>query len=146
MGPRPSVEHPFATTEIAAGEEIGDWNSRERSVPAGMLEPVTLTGVALTDIASGEPILASSVGDRDANVPDGWWTVEIALPATARPGDRAQMVLLDSGSVVPAVVVGGVAEDPLGSSLGSVAVSGEHAADVAAAAANGRVAVMIATR
>ena len=146
IGPQPSVDHPFATDEIAAGEEIGDWNSRLRSVPAEMLEPVSLKGVALIDIASGEPILASSVGDRDENVPDGWWTVEIALSATARPGDKAQMVLLDTGSVVPAVVVAGVADDPLGSGLGSVAVSGEHAADVAAAAANGRVAVMIATR
>jgi hypothetical protein len=47
---------------------------------------------------------------------------------------------------VPAVVVAGVTDDALGSGLGSVAVSGEQAAEVAAAAVNGRVAVMIATR
>jgi hypothetical protein len=144
--PEPSVEHPFATEQIAAGAEIGDWNSRPRRVPAGLLEPVSPVGVALTDIAVGEPILASSVGDRDEKVPDGWWTIDIALPGTARPGEKAQMVLIDTGLVVPAVVVRGVSNDPLGSGLGSVAVSGEHAAEVAAAAVNGRVAVMIATR
>jgi len=145
VGPEPAVEHPFATEAIAAGDEIGDWNSRLRSVPAGMLTPVSLDGVALTDIASGEPILASSVGERDESVPDGWWAMEIALPATARAGTGAQLVLLDTGSLVPAVVVAEVAHDPLGSGLGSVAVSADHAADVAAAVANGRVAVMIAS-
>lgn len=145
LRPQPSVEHPFATEDIAAGAEIGDWNSRLRSVAAGVLEPVILDGVALNDIASGEPILASSVGNRDEKVPDGWWTVDIALPRSAGPGDRAQIVLLDTGSVVQAVVVTAVSADPLGSGLGSVAVSGEHAAEVAAATANGRVAVMIGT-
>ena len=83
---------------------------------------------------------------QDEEIPDGWWAIEIPLPTSARPGDRAEMVLLDTGSAVPAVVVVGVTDDPLGSGLGSVAVSGEQAAEVAAAAANGRVAVMIATR
>lgn len=146
LRPDPSVEHPFATEEIIAGVEIGDWNTRPQRIPAGVLEPVTLSGVALTDIAPGDPILASSVGDRDEEVPDGWWAIEIALPSSAGPGDRAEMVLLDTGSVVPAIVVAGVVDDPLASGLGSVAVSGEHAAEVAAAAVNGRVAVMIAAR
>ncbi|MEX1126140.1 MAG: hypothetical protein WEE53_10810 [Acidimicrobiia bacterium] len=146
LRPEPTVEHPFATEDIAAGAEIGEWNRRLQPVPDGMLEPVILDGVALTDIALGEPILASTVGDRDEKIPDGWWAIEIALPGSVRPGDRAEMVLLDTGSVVPAVVVAGVTDDPLGSGLGSVAVSGEHAAEVAAAAVNGRVAVMIATR
>lgn len=146
LRPPATVEHPFAVEAIPAGTEIGDWNSRKQRVPAGMLEPVALEGVALIEIASGEPILASSVGDRDEKIPDGWWAVEIALPRAARPGDKAQVVLLDTGSVVPAVVVAGVTDDPLGSGLGSVAVSHEHAAELAAASGNGRVAVMIATR
>ena len=111
-----------------------------------MLEQVSPSGVALTDVAPGDPILASSIGDRDEEVPEGWWAIEIALPTSADPGDRAEIVLLDNGSAVPAVVVAGVSDDPLGSGLGSVAVSGERAAEVAAAAVNGRVAVMIATR
>ena len=146
LRPQASVEHPFATEDIAAGAEIGDWNSRLQRVPAEMLEPVTLAGVALTDIAAGEPILASTVGAREEKIPNGWWTIEIALPGGAAPGDRAQVVLLDTGSVVPAVVATGVSDDPLGSGVGSVAVSGENAAEVAAATVNGRVAVMIAAR
>ena len=145
LRPDPSVDHPFATEEIVAGAEIGDRNTTLQRVPAGMLEPVIVEGVALTDIAPGEPILASSVGERAEKVPEGWWAIEIALPAGAAPGDKAEMVLLDSGSTVPAVVVTGATDDPLGSGLGSVAVAGEHAAEVAAGVVNGRVAVMIAT-
>jgi len=145
LRPDPSVEHPFATEEILAGAEIGEWNTRAQQVPAGLLEPVNVEGVALTDIAPGEPILTSSVGERAEKVPDGWWAIEVALPAGAAPGDKAEMVLLDSGSTVPAVVVTGATDDPLGSGLGSVAVSEEHAAEVAAGVVNGRVAVMIAT-
>jgi len=145
LRPDPSVEHPFATEEILTGAEIGEWNTRAQQVPAGLLEPVNVEGVALTDIAPGEPILTSSVGERAEEVPDGWWAIEVALPAGAMPGDKAEMVLLDSGSTVPAVVVTGATDDPLGSGLGSVAVSEEHAAEVAAGVVNGRVAVMIAT-
>ena len=146
LRPDPSVEHPFAIDVIDAGAEIGDWNTAPQRVPAGMLEPVTLGGVALTEIAPGDPILASSIGEQDEQIPDGWWAIEIALPIGAGPGDKAELVLLDTGSVVPAMVVAGVTDDPLGSGLGSVAVSGEEAAGVAAAVVNGRVAVMIATR
>lgn len=143
--PDPSVDHPFATEQIVAGTEIGDWNTRPQRVPAGLLEPVIVEGVALTDIAPGEPILASAVGDLGETVPEGWWSIEIALPAGAAPGNKAEVVLLDSGATVPAVVVTGTTDDPLGSGLGSVAVSGDRAAEVAAGVVNGRVAVMIST-
>ncbi len=146
LRPQPSVEHPFASQEILAGAEIGDWNTVLRLVPAGLLESVPPDGVALTDIAPGEPVLASSVGDQSGETPAGWWSVEMALPISARPGDEAQVVLLEAGSTVPAVVVAGSTDDPLGSGLGIVAVPGDHAADVAAAAVEGRVAIMIATR
>jgi hypothetical protein len=69
----------------------------------------------------------------------------MAIPLSARPGDEAQIVLLDGGAAVSAVVVTGVAEDPLGSGLGTVAVPGERVAEVAAAAVDGRIAIMIAT-
>jgi hypothetical protein len=146
LRPDPSVDHPFATESIAAGAEIGDWNTRPQVVPAGMLEPIELGEVALTEIAPGEPILASATGQRDEVVPDDWWAIEIALPMGAGPGDNAEIVLLDSGAVVTAVVVTGVTDDALGSGVGSVAVSKDQAAEVAMAAVNGRVAVMIATR
>ncbi len=146
LGPEPSVEHPFASEAILAGAEIGEWNTVLRKVPAGLLETVTPGGVALTAIAPGEPLLASSVGEHDLTTPAGWWSIEMALPISARPGDEAQIVLLDAGSSVPAVVVTGAADDPLGSGLGTVAVPGDHAAEVAAAAVEGRVAIMIATR
>jgi hypothetical protein len=146
LRPQPSADHPFASEEIAAGAEIGDWNTVMQRVPADLLEPVTPEGVARTDIAPGEPILTSSIGSRNEKVPEGWWSIEITLPVSARPGDQAQIVLLDSGSAVSAIVVAGAADDPLGSGLGTIAVPGEQAAEVAAAAVDGRVAVMIATR
>jgi hypothetical protein len=111
-----------------------------------LLEVVPLGGVALTDISPGEPVLASSTGDQNGKAPAGWWSLEMALPVSARPGDKARVVLLDAGSTVPAIVVAGSTDDPLGSGLGIVAVPEDHAADVASAAVEGRVAIMIATR
>lgn len=145
LRPAPSVEHPFASEEILAGAEIGDWNIVLRRVPAGLFEAVAPGGMALTNIAPGEPLLASTVGEHDQTTPAGWWSIEMTLPISARPGDQAQIVLLDAGSTVPAVVVAAVADDPLGSGLGIVAVPGDQAADVAAAAVEGRAAIMIAT-
>ena len=144
--PESSVEHPFASEVIHAGAEIGDWNTVLKRIPAGLLEPVVPGGVALTEIAPGEPLLASSLGERNEKIPEAWWSIEMALPASARPGDAAQVVLLDAGSTVSAIVVARAVDDPLGSGLGTVAVPGEYAADVAAAAVEGRVAIMIATR
>ena len=140
------VDHPFADVRISAGESLSEANVVYRRIPSDLIEPVPVDGVALRLIEEGDPLLMTSVGPEDRSVPAGWWAIELEVPQGADRGDPARLVLLDTGEVVEAVVVAGLDDDPLGRGSGAVAVGPEHAASVAAAAANGRVAVMIRTR
>jgi flagella basal body P-ring formation protein FlgA len=143
--PDPSVEHLFASEPIAAGEVIGTENTESVSGPADLLETAAVGAVAVSDIAKGDPVLVSAVGRPGETVPAGWWLVEVTLADGAERGASARVVLLDTGSVVDAVVARPASEDPLGADTGSVAIEPSHAAEVAAAAAIGRVAVMISS-
>lgn len=67
------------------------------------------------------------------------------IPMGAVVGDRAQLVLLDSGLVVEGVVESVATDDPFASADGTVAVPPEHSGAVAAGVASGRVVVLIAT-
>ncbi len=145
MGPEPSVSHPFAVADIAAGSVVDASNTEERTLAAGLLEPVELGGTTRAPIPAGDPVLASDLGEESSMVPDGWWVIEVALPRGAAVGDDARVVLLDSGDVVEAKVVGSTDEDPLGSGLGMVAVEPERATAAVMAAAEGKVAIMIAS-
>ncbi len=143
--PEPSVPHPFATVDIAVGEEVGDWNTELRDVPSELMDEAPRSGFATVDIAQGEPILASHLGDRGRGVPRGWWQFDTMVPQQAVPGEEARVVLLDTGVTVAAVIAQVAGDDPLGSGMGSVAVAPEHAAEVAAAAAAGRTAILVVT-
>ncbi len=141
--PDPLVDHPFAAMPIAVGQSLSEANLVYQRIPSGLIDPITLDGVALRPIEAGEPLLISSVGPVGQSIPTGWWSIELEVPQSADRGDRARLVLLDTGEVVEAVVVAGLDDDPLGRGTGTVAVGPDYAASVAAAAANGRVAVMI---
>lgn len=137
------IEHPFATEIIASGEAINSGNTQLRPVPAGLLEPVTGGGFADRAFFPGEPITGAGVTDRPKNAGAGWWALEIDIPKGANLGDAVQLVLLDSGLVVPGTVSALADEDPLSSGSGSVAVPPEHASAAAEASANGRVVALV---
>lgn len=141
--PDASVDRLFATTEIAAGETLDTGNTELRPVPSGLFEDGSVGSSAVHHIGVGDPILDSSVTETGDKLPTDWWIVELALPADARRGQTARVVLLDSGDVVEALVTSAISDDAFGTGMGSVAVGPERAAEVVAAAANGRVAVMI---
>lgn len=143
--PPPQVEHPFAATDIAPGTVVDVSNTETRAIPRGLLDPVELGVAATGPILAGEPVLASSLGERAGGVPEGWWQVEVPVPAGAAPGDRARVVVVDTGTVAEGVVVAVAPDDLLSTGGGTVAVEPSHAAEVAAAAVEARVAVMIAT-
>jgi hypothetical protein len=145
MRPDPAVPHPFAIEEIAVGTVVDQSNTEVRAVPAGTFAPIELGMTALQTIPAGAPILTTDVGHADEVVPTGWWVVEVPLPLGAQRGDVCRLVLLDGGEAVDGVVVAAAVDDPLGSGLGMIAVEPGPAADVARAAAEGRVAVMIAS-
>jgi hypothetical protein len=142
--PEPTILHPFATEDIDPGTLVDEANTEARLVPVGTFAPVELGLTTLAPIRSGDPVLASDVGEGGGGVPDGWWSLEIALPRSAHNGDAARIVILDSDEVAAGVVVEEADEDPLGSGMGLVAVEPGQAAEVARAVGEGRAVVMIA--
>jgi hypothetical protein len=145
VGPEPTIPHPFAVADIEPGDLVDEANTEMRAVPMGVFSPVEPGQVTVAPIRTGDPVLASDLVGEGIGVPEGWWSLEIAIPRGARNGDSARIVLLDSDEVAEGVVVEESSEDPLGSGMGLVAVEPGQAAEVARAAGEGRAVVMIAS-
>ncbi|MGD2102555.1 MAG: hypothetical protein PVG83_10010 [Acidimicrobiia bacterium] len=145
FAPDPTVDLPFAVADIAPGEPIDGTNTEMRTVPAGLLDGATFGDVAKSEVTAGEPVLSSDVGAAGEVAPPGWWVVAVALPEGAAPGDSVRVVLLDSGLEVDGVVAHLGSDDPFAAADGGVAVPPDHSAEVALAAANGRIALLIST-
>jgi hypothetical protein len=143
--PDPIVHQPFAVVDIAPGDPIDASNTELRRVPAGLFDGAVEGDVATKQVLSGEPVLKSDVAESDRVVPLGWWVVGVALPQGASPGDPVRLVLLDTGMEVEGVVAHQGSDDPFAAADGGVAVPEERSADVALAAANGRLTVLIST-
>lgn len=141
--PDPTAEYPFAAATIEAGEPVAEAPIEFRRLPVGLFETIDLEGVALRRIEAGEPLLPSAVGLEGQSIPEDWWIIELDLPGEPEPGRQVRLVLLDSGAVVTGVVASTASHDPFGSQVGSVAVAAGDAPAVAAAAAGGRVVVMV---
>lgn len=143
--PDSTIESPFATTTVSPGDIIDETNTELRRVPAGLLETARVGDVATRSILPGSPIMATDVGEHDRTVPPGWWVIGVTLPDGAEVGDDVRLVLLDSGSEVPGVVAHPGSDDPFAAADGGVAVPPGSSSEVAMAAANGRLAVLIST-
>jgi hypothetical protein len=145
LRPDPTVQQPFAVVDIAPGDLIDSSNTELRSVPAGLLDGAVEGDVATREVLSGEPVQKSDVAEVGRAVPLGWWVVGVALPQGAAPGDPVRLVLLDTGLEVEGVVAYQGSDDPFAAADGGVAVPEERSAEVAQAAANGRLTVLIST-
>ncbi len=143
--PEPTVQHPFATRAILAGETITTDNTELRSVPIGLFETIPGSSTAARLIPSGSPVLTHDVGDKSDPIPSGWWVVSLDVPRSAREGDRVRVVVVDSGLVVEGYVAAAPDPDPFSHLGGGIAIPGEHAATIAGAAVDGRVVVLIST-
>ncbi|HJQ76811.1 MAG TPA: hypothetical protein VJ948_06065 [Acidimicrobiia bacterium] len=143
--PDATADQPFATVDIAPGETIDATNTEMRPVPDGLLTGADLGATAVRSITHGAPVLATDVGDPMASVPPGWWVVGVTLPKAATVGDDVRLVILDSGEEVAGVVAHPGSDDPFAAADGGVAVPPERSAEVALAAANGRLAVLVST-
>ena len=137
---------PFAVAPITPGQLIDGSVVNYVEVPIGILEPADTGTVAMRTIEPGDPVLASSVGDENDPTPDDWWVVTVTLPTGSDPGDPVRLVLLDQGTEVEGVVTSTGDDDPFGSPEGAVAVPPEQSADVAAAAAAGRLVVLVSAK
>lgn len=143
--PDPTTEHPFAVVDIAIGEVIGDHNTEMRTLPAGLFEAPEADAHALVEIPAGTPVLAAQTGPNQLVMPRGWWVVALNVPVEAEIGDQVRVILVDEGRAVEGVVSAVGSPEGFDVSTGGVAIPPEQASDVAVAAANGRVAVLVST-
>ena len=141
---RSGMSYPFAANSIEAGAAIGEADVEWRTVPSGVMEmPDLSVPIASRAIAAGEPILPSAL-DAGAGIPEGWWSVPVALQAAAVPGSRVRLIAIDTRVETDGIVVAGGSTDLLSmSDAGLVAVPPEHAASVAAAAVEGSLIVLV---
>lgn len=146
LRPPSSEDHPFATRSIVVGEIVDHTNTATRPVPHDTFPAVTLGAAATRPIGQGMPILPDDLRLSNDAIPPGWWVVAAEMPRGAAFGEQVRIVLVDTGQVVEGIVAGAAENDPFGGTTGgSVAVPGEHAAAVAAAAAIGQIAVLISS-
>ena len=144
LRPSTMVDHPFAATDIAAGDAVGGDSVGWRRIPAGILAVPDLGGgVAARAVAAGSPLLPGDLASGPL-IPAGWWSVPMAIPH-APPGTPVRLVLTASGTTVDGVVVATPDDDGFGlEPQGLVAVPGEAAGLVAVATANRDVIVLVA--
>lgn len=141
--PAAEVGHPFTVRTIEAGQQISPADIEIRSIPAGLLPPVTSLGYATHPIGAGEPLTAGAVTSFPPP-PQDWWLVTVPLPVRAVPGAPARIVTTGAPPIVVDAIVAtpGATDDFGGRVLGSVAVPPDAASVVARAAADGSLVVL----
>ena len=139
------MPHPFAAEEITKGGTIRPDDVEWRDIPVGLLDmPVIDNAVAARRLLPGEPILVTSIG-TGREVPDGWWSVPLALPDGVGAAGEVRIVTVDPPLTVDGIVVSaGEAGAFGGERVGLVAVPGEAASAIAVAAMDGTAMVLFA--
>lgn len=143
--PGPSASHPFLRFDIAAGSEISGTHLEWIEIDAGLLAAPNspIGAIAARDLVAGDPLLPTDLGGVPP-VPVDWWTVAVPLDPAARPGDPARLVVADPFLVVDGIVTMPAGNDAYGyETNGLVAVPGDVAPAVAAAAAYGGVVTLL---
>jgi len=140
---RQTAQYPFAATDLERGSLLSndaiDWRVAPDRI---FVVPDLSNATASTDIAQGDPI-TRSVLSPSMSIPDGWWSVPVALPQTAFAGATIRVVL-PNGDGVSGVVIDPPKSDSFGS-LGpaTVAFPGGVAELVAQMAALGELVVLV---
>ena len=138
--PTDEVAYPFTSSPVEAGQVPQvEW----RMLPAGAYPRVPLDGlVASHAIAAGEPLAASDLRVAIA-VPEGWWALALEVPFPLVPGVATRLVL-GGDAVVSGIVVASDNENSFGGPSALIAVPGEEASAVAAAATARQITVLVA--
>ncbi|MFP3913412.1 MAG: SAF domain-containing protein [Actinomycetota bacterium] len=146
LAPPATTTANYLTRDIPAGTSLTPEHVEERRVPTGAVDTVEPSGVAATDLAAGDPLVASMI--TRVAVPAGWMVIEAPVPAHASPGAHATAVILEDGSApveFPSLVVRVEDADPLGGASGTLAVPPEWLGPAAAASAEGRLLIGVET-
>ena len=141
---RATVPHPFAARAIPRGETVEVDDVEWRQLPGGALPSIDVLGsTAVADIAAGDPLTSSVIGSLPP-VPEGWWSVPVALPLGVPPGSKVRLSLID-GTTAHGIVSRAATEDEFGiERAGAVAVSESDVDRVAASSAAGSIVVLVA--
>lgn len=133
--------YPFSAEAIPAGELV-DSAVEWRDLPSGALPKWTgpVSGFARYDIASGDPLLPSSLAH--VVVPDGWWSVAIPLPVVAAPGTWLRVRYGSATDLVDGIVISSGDGNSF-EQTSMVAFPEETAPKVASAAADDALVVMV---
>jgi hypothetical protein len=138
-------EHPFLTAPLAAGSPVTDDVVIWRPVPSDLLRVPDLEGtVAAVDLPAGEPLTDSVLASPVAAPPD-WWAVPVSIGRHAAPGDDVMLVTIDPALTIPGIVLEPESGDPYSLDFrpAVVAVPGDVAPLVAAAAGEGRLVTVV---
>ena len=144
LRPTPTVEHPFAAADIAAGADVTTAHVEWRSIPVGVLPSTTLEGYLLVDLEAGEPILRSLLGTAPT-IPNGWWGLSVPVPTGSVAGSEVRLVVDVRGSprVVPGLLIRTFEETTIEGTIALVAIPEGEAGAVAAALADGALSVLV---
>jgi len=140
---RQTAQYPFAAADLARGTALSEDTIEWKTAPSRFfLIPDLSDATASTAIAKGDPI-TRSVLSPSISIPDGWWSVPIALPQVTVAGATIRVVL-PNGDGVSGVVVQPATSDNFGSlETATVAFPGGVAELVAQMAALGELVVLI---
>ena len=75
LRPEPTVQHPFAGDDLAAGTPIEVADLEWRRIPKGLLPEVEPAGVLAVDVGGGEPLVPALIVVQAP--PTGWWVLEV---------------------------------------------------------------------
>ena len=141
LRPPRTIAHPFAAETIGVGEAVDESRVVWRDVPVGLLVPVVLPSTATRRIEPGEPVpsMDSGADDRGA-IPEGWWGIELDVPAGAAAGMAVKLV---SHAATADGLVIEIRDGDFGERTGLVAVAGDSAEFVALASLDATVAVLL---
>jgi hypothetical protein len=143
IAPDPSVLHPFAHSDMAAGTEVTPSDFDQRPIPPGVLPEVHPDGVLTINIASGDPLVPAMVSQAPV-VPAGWWALDVPVPAGVGAGTEVRLLVQEEATrVVVGLIVRIQESDSFEGNVALVAVPEADAAAAAAAVAQGRAAVLV---
>jgi hypothetical protein len=144
MAPDPTVLHPFAKADMAAGTAVMPSDFVQKPVPPGFLPEVNPQGVLTLSIAAGDPVMPGMV-NQDPVVPSGWWALDVPVPAGVAAGTEVRLLVdqEDSGRVVVGLIVRIQEPDSFEGNIALVAVPEADAAAAAAAVAQGTAAILV---
>jgi len=144
LRPVPTVEHPFARTDLTAGSNITEAEVDWRSVPVGVLPETIVEGFLLVDVAAGHPITPAML-DAAPPIPSGWWGLSVPVPEGSLPGSQVRMVVDVRGlpRIVPGLLIRTFEEAGIEGTSALVAIPESEAGAVATALADGALSVLV---